>query len=112
MLFIAGFALLLAAADSYPLDDYDRTVPARGPVRCPPLPSEIYRGTRLRYARPARVHPAFAARLRAFEEVVVEVAREQLGRPPTTLLHAGTYSCRRVGGYPTLISEHALGNGI
>jgi hypothetical protein len=27
-------------------------------------------------------------------------------------MHAGTLSCRRIGGYPTLLSEHALGNGI
>jgi hypothetical protein len=101
-----------AAEPAYPLDGVDRTVPARGPLRCPPLPSVVYRGTHLRYDHPARVHPAFAARLAAFEEVVLAVAGEHFGRPPATLQHAGTYSCRRVGGYPTLLSEHGLGNGI
>jgi hypothetical protein len=47
-----------------------------------------------------------------FEEVVVEVAREHFGRAPVSMKHAGTYSCRRIGGYPTLISEHGMGNGI
>jgi extensin-like protein len=101
-----------AAADHYPLDGQDRTVAPRGPIRCPAVATEIYRGSLVRYTRPARVHPAFAERLRAFEQVVVEVAREHFGRPPSTLRHAGTFSCRRVGGYPTLLSEHGLGNGI
>jgi Extensin-like protein C-terminus len=47
-----------------------------------------------------------------FEEVVAEVGREQFGRAPVALKHAGTYSCRRIGGYPTLLSEHGIGNGI
>jgi hypothetical protein len=97
---------------AYPLDGLDRTVAARGPARCPRLPSVIYRGTRLRYDPPARVHPAFAERLKRFEDVVVEVAQEQFGRAPISLRHAGTFSCRRIGGYPTLLSEHAFGNGI
>jgi hypothetical protein len=99
-------------AGSYPLDDLDRTVAATGPVRCPTLPLTVYRGSGVRYTRPVRVHPAFADRLRVFEEVVAEVSREHFGRPPITLSHAGTYSCRRIGGYPTLLSEHSFGNGI
>jgi hypothetical protein len=100
------------APGSYPLDGADRTAPASGPVRCPTVPLVEYRGTTIRYARPVRVHPAFARQLRAFEEVVAEVGRESFGRAPVTLGHAGTYSCRRVGGYPTLLSEHSFGNGI
>ncbi len=115
---LAGAVLAVAvlagtlAPGSYPLDGLDRTAPASGPLRCPTVPLVEYRGTTLRYARPVRVHPAFAAQLRAFEEVVAQVARESFGRPPVTLGHAGTYFCRRVGGYPTLLSEHAFGNGI
>jgi hypothetical protein len=97
---------------SYPLDAVDRTMPATGPVVCPTLPLVVYRGTKLLYRKPARVHPAFAERLRRFEDVVVEVAREQFGRAPLALTHAGTYSCRRIARYPTLLSEHGLGNGI
>jgi len=109
---LAAPALARAAPEPYPLDGVERTMPATGPVVCPNLPMVVYRGTKLVYRKPARVHPAFAARLRKFEDVVVAVAREQFGRAPLSLTHAGTYSCRRISRYPTLLSEHALGNGI
>jgi hypothetical protein len=98
--------------DAYPLDGLVREIAPTGPARCPVVPLVVYRGTRVRYEKPARVHPAFAERLRLFEEVVAEVAREQFGRAPRSLSHAGTFSCRRIGGYPTLLSEHGIGNGI
>jgi hypothetical protein len=101
-----------ATGDSYPLDGTTRDVAPTGPARCPPLPLVVYKGTQVRYAKPARVHPAFAERLRKFEEVVAEVAREHFGRAPAGMNHDGTHSCRRISGYPTLLSEHALGNGI
>jgi hypothetical protein len=103
-----------AAAEpaAYPLDGTTRDVAPTGRAACPPLPMVVYKGTRVRYAKPTRVHPAFAERLRRFEEVVAEVGREHFGRAPVALTHAGTYSCRRISGYPTLLSEHALGNGI
>ena len=108
-------ALAIAAdsnPDRYPLDEVVRSIAATGPARCPQVPLVVYRGTRLRYDHPARVHPAFAERLRLFEQVVADVGREQFGRAPVSMQHAGTYSCRRIGGYPTLISEHGIGNGI
>jgi hypothetical protein len=100
------------AAGSYPLDGVVREIAATGPARCPTVPLVVYKGNKVRYDHPARVHPAFAERLKMFEEVVVEVAREHFGRAPVSLRHAGTYSCRRIGGYPTLLSEHGIGNGI
>jgi hypothetical protein len=109
---VLTLALLLAASDAYPLDGIERTIAARGAVVCPRVETVAYAGTRFRYASPVRVHPAFAERLRAFEEVVVELARQHFGRGPATMLHAGTYSCRRIAAYPTLLSEHGLGNGI
>jgi len=99
-------------AGSYPLDGVTRDIAATGPARCPNVPLVVYKGNKVRYDHPARVHPAFAERLRMFEEVVVDVAREHFGRAPVAMKHAGTYSCRRIGGYPTLISEHGIGNGI
>jgi hypothetical protein len=107
-----GIAAASATPAPYPLDDIDRTMPASGPAVCPRLPMVLYRGSKLLYEKPARVHPAFAERLRKFEDVVVDVAREQFGRAPRSLHHAGTYSCRRISRYPTLLSEHGLGNGI
>ena len=97
---------------SYALDGVTRDIAPTGPARCPAVPLVVYRGSKVRYDHPARVHPAFAERLKMFEDVVVEVAREHFGRAPVAMKHAGTYSCRRIGGYPTLISEHGIGNGI
>jgi hypothetical protein len=111
-LLLVALAIADAPADRYPLDDVVRSIAATGPARCPQVPLVVYRGTRLRYDHPARVHPAFAERLRLFEQVVADVGREQFGRAPVSMQHAGTYSCRRIGGYPTLISEHGIGNGI
>jgi hypothetical protein len=111
-LLLVALAIADPPADRYPLDDVVRSIAATGPARCPQVPLVVYRGTRLRYDHPARVHPAFAERLRLFEQVVADVGREQFGRAPVSMQHAGTYSCRRIGGYPTLISEHGIGNGI
>jgi hypothetical protein len=112
LLLFAAITIDPHGAGSYPLDTVTRDVPATGPARCPAVPLVTYRGSRVRYDHPAKVHPAFAERLRMFEEVVADVAREHFGRAPVSLQHAGTYSCRRIGGYPTLISEHGIGNGI
>src|SRR5437762_798456 len=113
---VAALLLLAApdagASDSYPLDGLPRTIAPTGPAICPTVPLVVYRGTRIKYAKPARVYPAFAERLRLFEEVAAQVGREHFGRAPVSLSHAGTYSCRRIGGYPTLLSEHGIGNGI
>jgi hypothetical protein len=111
-LLLMALAAGAAAESAYPLDELPRTMPATGPAVCPTLPMVVYHGTRFHYAHPARVHPAFAERLRKYEDVVVEVAREQFGRAPASMSHAGTYSCRRINHYPTLLSEHGLGNGI
>ena len=79
---------------------------------CGELPLVRYGGSALKYQRVARVHPAFVARLRAFEALVSEVALAYYGRPPRRLVHLGTYNCRRMRTYPTWVSEHALGNAI
>lgn len=98
--------------DPYPLDHVSRETSPRGPVRCPKLPLVTYRGEHLKYHKPVRVHPAFKERLARFERLVIEVALEVYGRPPQKIKHLGTYNCRRIGGYPNLLSEHSFGNGI
>lgn len=118
--FVAWVVALLAlgpdaraeGADTYELDATTRTVPARGAVSCPKLDLVTYRGKILRYKTPLLVHPAFVERLERFEGVVRDVAVEIYGRAPSRVRHLGTYSCRRIGGYPELLSEHALGNAI
>jgi hypothetical protein len=96
---------------SYPLDGLPRVLPVGAPLPCD-QPLVSYRGERVRYRKGARVHEAFVARLRAFEEVLVHVAIKHYGRAPRMLTHMGTQSCRRMRLYPTWVSEHALGNGI
>jgi hypothetical protein len=102
-----------AAPDAYPLDEVSRSVQTRrGKVICPKLPLTPYNGTSVKYHRSVRVHPAFIERLKRFEKVAVQVAKEVYGRAPTKMRHIGAYNCRRIGGYPEYLSEHGLGNGI
>src|SRR5262245_42627604 len=96
----------------YELDSMSRTAPTTGRVPCPKLDLVNYAGTSLRYSSELAIHPAFAAHLAAFEKVVREAAVEVYGREPLRIHHLGTYSCRRIGGYPNLLSEHSLGNAI
>ena len=96
----------------YPLDSLLREMPAKGPARCPRTPRVRYRGDVVRYHSPVLVAEPFVAHLRAFEQLVAEVAREHYGRAPKQIRHIGTYNCRRIRLYPTLLSEHGLANGI
>ncbi len=104
--------LAAAAEPHYPLDDISRRVPRRGPLRCPDVELVNYRGKHIRYTGLARVFVGFVERLAAMEQVAAAVAIEIYGRPPSRLQHMGTYACRRIGAYPTWLSEHALGNAI
>jgi len=111
----AGLALHASPAradDAYALDEISREIPARGAVRCPAMPLTDYAGSAVRFHAPARVHPAFVAKLRGLEEAARAVAIEVYGRPPARMHHLGTYNCRRIPGYPHLVSEHGLGNAI
>jgi hypothetical protein len=73
----------------------------------------IRRGaTGLRFAPPARVNCAFALRLERFERIVQEEARSALGSRVTSIVHLGTYNCRRMAAYPDMVSEHSFANAI
>lgn len=100
---------------TYPLDDLDREVPARGRLDCPDVETVVYRGDLLRYQKAVRVHPEFRERLRRFEAVAIEVAEEIYGRKPVRVQHLGAMNCRRIkrpGGGVTRLSEHAFGNAL
>ncbi len=105
-------ALAEEATGEYPLDDVPRTVSPTGKLTCPEVPLITYKGDRIRYTNPAKVHPAFAERLRLFEQVVADTAIEVYGREPTRIVQKGSYYCRRIRSIPSLISEHGLGNAI
>jgi len=96
----------------YPLDELSRETSPRGRIKCPKIPLVTYPGEHIKYHKPVRIHPAFKERLVRFELLVREVALEIYGRAPYKIKHLGTYNCRRIGGYPNLLSEHSFGNGI
>lgn len=98
--------------DSYPLDAIPRTVEARGRVRCPDLGLVSYAGEILPYHRRLRIYAGFREHLVRFEALVRDVAIEIYGRAPRRIVHIGAYNCRRIRAYPTVLSEHGLGNGI
>ena len=116
---VAGVAVCLAfvprparADTAYALDELSREVPTRGSVRCPKVPLTLYGGSVLPYSGQVSVHPAFVPKLRELETTVRAVAIEVYGRAPTSMHNLGAYNCRRIPGYPNLVSEHGLGNGI
>ncbi len=98
--------------DTYPLDSLERRVEPRSTPRCDPSALERYAGTTVRYAGGVLVEPAFVERLTRFEAIVNEVAIEVYGRPPSRLVHAGAYACRKSRNRATRLSEHALGNAL
>lgn len=111
--FTLAFAPNVAQADpSYLLDEMSREVPSRGAVRCPKVPLTLYGGSVVPYAGQVSVHPAFVVKLRELEAVTRSVAIEVYGRAPASMHSLGGYNCRRIPGYPNLVSEHGLGNGI
>lgn len=103
-----------ALEGTYPLDTVSRWLPEDGVMPCRGTDLELvsFAGTRVRYARPVRVHPAFRERLQAFDQLLVEVAEAHFGRAPRRLSHFGAYVCRAMRGREHLISEHALGNAL
>ena len=99
-------------ATAYPLDELSREISPKGPVKCPKIPTIKYPGEHVKYHKPVTIHPAFKERLARFELLVKEVGIEVYGRAPVKMKHLGTYNCRRIGGYPNLLSEHSFANGI
>jgi hypothetical protein len=95
----------------YPLDTISRSA-ARGAFQCPEVDLVDYRGDGMKYAPYTRVFSGFRDRLKKFEQVVEQVARETYGRPPLRIVNLGSFNCRRMTTYATWISEHGLGNAI
>ena len=96
----------------YPLDTISRSVARTGVFRCPSVDLVDYRGDTLKFDPWVRVYSGFRDRLKKFEEVVAEVARETYGRPPLRIKNLGSFNCRRMAAYPDWMSEHGLGNAI
>jgi len=112
LLTLSLLATSLATGTPYPLDSANREVPTHGKLRCDRDVLVRHAGDAVRYHSKVTVHPAFRDRLRRFEAIVASVAIEIYGRAPRRIVHLGTFNCRRIRSYPTLMSEHALGNAI
>ena len=69
-------------------------------------------GAGLRFQPLARVNCAFALRLTRFEAVMQEEARSIFKSPVTSIVHLGTYNCRKMAAYPDFVSEHSFANAI
>jgi hypothetical protein len=69
-------------------------------------------GAGLRFQPLARVNCAFALRLGRFEAVMQEEARSVFKSPVASIVHLGTYNCRKMAAYPDFVSEHSFANAI
>jgi hypothetical protein len=98
--------------ERYKLDAISREVSPKGPLWCPDVEMVDYKGDIIKFTAHAKVFTGFRDRLKEFEKVSRDVGQEVYGRPPSRVVHLGTYSCRRIAAYPELLSEHALGNAI
>lgn len=96
----------------YELDSVERLAERPGRPDCDTEFLVRYRGDKIQYARPARVHRAFVPRLSRFEALVTEMAIEHYGRAPRRLRHRGAFNCRIARGRRARISEHAFGNAL
>jgi len=103
-----------ATADLTPmlLPELSREIDRKKRVVCPKVPLVKYRGTHARMRQPVSVYTGFVPHLQRFERVVQEVALEVYGRQVKHIVHIGTLNCRRVGGFPHLMSEHGIGAAI
>jgi hypothetical protein len=118
-LFVFALALHCPAAalpeppePPYALDMMARTVPATGPLKCPEIDLSDYKGDIVPLSSTTKVFTGFRDRLKEFEKIARDSGIETYGRPPSQIVHLGTYQCRRIAAYPDWLSEHALGNAI
>ncbi len=104
--------MLAQPQPAYPLNEWSRTVPAKGRLPCPDVPMVNYRGTKLNYGKTMRLYQELVPRIAKMEDIIIQVAKEVYGRAPSRLQTLGTLNCRRMRTYPTYISEHAFANAI
>jgi hypothetical protein len=100
--------------EPYALDERSRVavqLPGRGPV-CPDIELVTYQGDTLGYSRPVQINRHFKPHLKRFETIAARVGRQVYGRPPTRIIHFGTYNCRSIRTKKLVLSEHAFGNAI
>jgi hypothetical protein len=91
-------------------------LPIRGRPPAPLCGAEqvvIYQGgpRKIRYNGAPLVTCGMALALAGFEEILSEEAEQRFGKRVVSLMHGGTYSCRRMARF-RLVSEHSYANAI
>jgi hypothetical protein len=84
-----------------------------GPV-CGAEQAVVYQGSPhgIRYSSAPLLTCGMALAIAAFEAIVTEEAARHLGKRVVSVSHAGTYSCRQMARFQTLVSEHSYANAI
>lgn len=74
----------------------------------------VYRSgpTRIRYNGAPTLTCGMALALADFERLLQEESTRQLGKRVVRIEHGGTYSCRKMTRFSTMVSEHSYGNAI
>jgi hypothetical protein len=86
----------------------------RGSITCGCAQVVEYRGTAsgIRYNAPPVLTCTMALGLARFESALQEEADAHLQTKVKRVTHAGTYSCRRMARFSTMVSEHSYANAI
>jgi hypothetical protein len=74
----------------------------------------VYRSgpTRIRYNGAPTLTCGMALALADFERLLQEEAERYFGKRVARIEHGGTYSCRKMTRFSTMVSEHSYGNAI
>lgn len=98
-----------------------RFKPAKLPIRkrrngpvCGAEQALVYQGSShgIRYSSSPLLSCGMALALLDFEAIVSEEAARHLGKRVVSVSHAGTYSCRQMARFQSLVSEHSYANAI
>lgn len=84
-----------------------------GPV-CGTEQAVVYQGSGrgVRYSSAPLLTCGMALAMVDFETIASEESVKHLGRRVASVTHAGTYSCRQMARFQTLVSEHSYANAI
>lgn len=101
-----------AGMQPYSLDGLERVVDAAGAIRCPAVPMLVHSGKLLKWRTPIKIYEGFLPSIVGLEGIINSIAERVYGRAPKQIRHLGSYNCRRIRLYPTLLSEHGIANAI
>jgi hypothetical protein len=94
------------------------SLPLRGSVKggytCGAEQAVVYRAGpgRIRYNGAPLLTCGMALALADYERLLQEEANRHFGKRVVRIEHGGTYSCRKMSRFTTMVSEHSYGNAI